>query len=265
VSQSGGTVTISAIVFDESRNPLPGVNVQFTTSNGSLNPVTANTDTNGIARTQLTTQTTATVVAFAGAAKGETQIVVSAAPAITITAADTGTEGVPVPITVAFTPPANGSAQQVQSLTVEFGDGTSETRNNVTGSVGFSHTYTRAGGYTITAIARDVSGNTGISSKAITIAPAALPTVTLSATPNPVPPANNGLTNITVTAAAGGSAPLRSVIVRNSTSGGEVIYSGTGGGTFAHRFGGTGTYTLQASATDANGNTGTTTTVVVVQ
>jgi hypothetical protein len=49
------------------------------------------------------------------------------------------------------------------------------------------------------------------------------------------------------------------------TSGGEVIYSGTGGGSFSHRFGGTGTYTIQASATDANGNVGTTSTVVVVQ
>lgn len=264
VSQSGGTVTISALVLDSSNNPLPGVSVLFTTSNGSLSSTTGLSDSNGIARTLLTTQTTSTVTAIAGAAKGETQVTVSAAPNVTITAPDNGTEGVPVPISVTFPAVANTPARQIASLTVEFGDGFQETRTNVTGSAGFSHTYGRLGGYTITATAVDVGGNTGIASKGITIAGATLPSVSVSATPNPVPPANNGLTNITVTASSTG-APLRSVIVRNQTSGGEIIYSGTGGGTFAHRFGGTGTYTLQATATDANGNTGTTSTVVVVQ
>lgn len=263
VSQSGGTVTVIALVLDAANNPLPGVSVLFTTSTGSLSAPTALSDSSGIARVQLTTVQTATVTAIAGAAKGDTTITVSAAPAITITAADSGTEGVPVPITITFTAPSTGAAPQVQSLTVDFGDGRSETRNNVTGSTGFSHTYTRPAGYTITATARDVNGNTGISSKAITINAAALPTVGLSANPNPVP-ANN-LTTITVTASAGGSAPLRSVTVHDVTSGGGPIYSGTGGGSFAHRFGTAGTYTLRATATDANGSAGTTTTVVVVQ
>jgi adhesin/invasin len=265
ISQSGGTVTISALVMDASNNPLPGVSVLFTASNGTLSSTTALSDSNGIARVQLSTVQTSTVTAIAGSAKGETQVVVSLAPAVTITAADTGTEGVPVPITITFTAPSTGAAPQVQSLTVDFGDGFVETRNNVTGSTGFSHTYSRAGGYTITANARDVNGNTGIASKAITIAAAPLPTVSMSVSPNPVPSSAAGLTSITVTAAAGGSSPLRNVTVRNMTSAGEVIYSGTSGGTFAHRFGGTGTYTLQATATDANGNSGTTTTVVVVQ
>lgn len=264
VSQSGGTVTISALVLDSGNNALPGVSVLFTTSNGSLSSTTALSDSNGVARTQLTTQTTATVTAIAGAAKGETQVTVSAAPNVTIAGADTGTEGVPYAFTVTFPAVANTPARQVASLTVDFGDGTQETRTNITGSAGFSHTYSRPGGYTIMATAVDVGGNTGIASKAITIAPATLPTVTMSVTPNPVPSSANGLTSITVTASSTG-APLRSVVVRNMTSGGEVIYSGTGGGTFAHRFGGTGTYTIQATATDANGNSGNTTTVVVVQ
>ena len=36
VSQSGGVVTVSAIVFDASSNPLPGVQVQFTASKGAV-------------------------------------------------------------------------------------------------------------------------------------------------------------------------------------------------------------------------------------
>lgn len=264
VSQSGGTVTISALVLDESSNPLPGVNVQFNTANGTLAPTTATTDSNGVARTQLTTTQTTTVTANAGAAKGEVRVEASPAPNVTITAPDSGTEGVPVPITVTFPAVGNTSARQVASLTVDFGDGTRETRTNITGSAGFSHTYTRPGGYTITANAIDVAGNTGIASKPITIAGAQLPTVSVSANPNPVPPSANGLTTFTVNASSG-TAPLRNVTVRNMTSGGEVIYTGTGGGSFSHRFGGTGTYTIQATATDANGNTGTTSTVVVVQ
>ena len=264
VSQSGGTVTVSALVLDESGNALPGVAVNFSADHGQLNPTTALSDASGVARTQLATTQTSKVTAAAGTATKDVTVTVSAAPNVTIAAPDSATEGNPVPITVTFTAPPGGAGQQVQSLTVDFGDGTSETRNNVTGAAAFTHTYFRAGGYTITATARDVSGNTGVASKAIRIDAATLPTVTVSASPNPVPAANNGLTTITVNASSTGS-PLRNVTVRNMTSGGEVIYSGTAGGAFSHRFGGAGTYTLQATATDANGNTGSTTSVVVVQ
>ena len=263
VSQSGGTVTISALILDESGNPLPGVNVTFSADTGQLSSTSALSDSAGVARTTLQTTSTSKVTATAGTATKDVTVTVTAAPPVSITAPDTGTEGVPVSITVATT--ATGStARQIQSLTVDFGDGSAETRTGVTGTVGFSHTYGRTGGYTITATAVDVAGNTGTASKAITIAGATLPTVSISATPNPVPPASAGLTTFTVTASSTG-APLRNVTVRNMTSGGEVIYSGTGGGTFSHKFGGTGTYTIQATATDANGNSGNTTTVVVVQ
>src|SRR5688572_3151491 len=40
VSQSGGTVTISALVLDSSNNPLPGVSVLFSTSSGTLGSTT---------------------------------------------------------------------------------------------------------------------------------------------------------------------------------------------------------------------------------
>jgi len=263
VSQSGGTVTISALVMDEAGNALPGVNVTFSADTGQLSATTALTDSSGVARTTLTTTQTSKVTATAGSAKADVTVTVTAAPTVTITA-DNGTEGVPLPITISTAASGSTPARQIQTLIVDFGDGTSETRSNVTGSVGFTHTYTRARGYTISATAVDVAGNTGVASKAIVIAPATLPTVSLSASPNPVPSSANGLTTITVTASSTGS-PLRNVTVRDQTSGGEVIYSGTGSGSFSHRFGGTGTYTLQGTATDANGNTGSTTTVVVVQ
>lgn len=269
VSQSGGTVTVTALVFDEANNPLPGVNVQFVASTGSLSATTATTDSNGLARTQLSTTQTTTVTAIAGAAKGEVRVEASAAPGVAVSAPESGTVGTPVPITVTFSggTSGNSSPRQIASLRVDFGDGTSDTRFNVTGSAAFTHTYQRAGGYTITATAVDVAGNTGIASDAITIAPAPIPTISaFSATPNPIPAADNGVTNITVTAAPGtGGAPIRSVIVRKTD--GTVIFSGTQGGTFTYQFqpAGSGSNPITATVTDANGNTATATTVVVVR
>ena len=87
VSQSGGTATISALVLDESGNPLPGVNVTFSADFGQLAPATALSDANGIARTQLTTTQTSKVTATSGGATPkDITITVSSAPTVTIDA-----------------------------------------------------------------------------------------------------------------------------------------------------------------------------------
>lgn len=268
VSQSGGVATISALVFDASSNPLPGVQVQFTASTGTLSATTAMTDSSGVARTTLNTSQTATVTAFAGAAKGDVQVLVSTSPTVTIAAPDTATAGTPVSITLTPAAAASGSAapRQISQLVVNFGDGQSQTFTNLTGAVGVTHTYQNNGGYTITATASDVTGNTGISSKAIVINAAALPTVTLTASPNPIPAADNGFTTFTVGAtAASTDRPLRSVVVRKAD--GTVIYSGTQGGSFGYQFqpAGSGAQSVTATVTDSSGQTASTTTTVVVR
>ena len=263
VSQSGGTVTVAAQVLDPSGNPLPGVNVSFATDAGQLNPTTSLSDSNGIARTQLTTSQTSKVTATAGTATKDVTVTVSTAPALQIDASpNPATEGTPVSITVTATSGNTTAPRQVQTLTVDFGDGTAETRSNVTGTAAYTHVY-RAGGFTITATATDVAGNTGVASRALTVNAATLPTVTVTANPNPVPNSSNGLTTLSISASSG-AAPLRNVTMRLPN--GEVIYSGTGNGSVAYRFtGGPGAYSVIGTATDANGNTGTTTTSVVVQ
>jgi len=256
VSQSGGTVTVSALVLDSANNPLPGVSVLFTTSNGTLSSTTALSDSNGIARTTLTTTQTATVTAIAGAAKGDTTVTVSAAPTITITAPDTGSVGVPVAMTVAV----NSSPRQVQTLTLDFGDGTSETRSNVTGSVGFSHTYNQARGYTINATAVDVAGNTGVASKAIVIARQQNPTVTLTA-----PATTTVAVPIAVAFSATSPATGSQIVSAQVTlQDGTVIYSGSNANSFNYKFGGPGTYTLTGTVTDSNGNSASASTTVFV-
>ncbi len=268
ISQSGGVVTVSALVLDASNNPLPGVTVLFTSTAGTLSATTALSGADGIARTTLNTNTTATVRATANStAAGEVTVTVSSAPAITITAPDNGTVGIPVPISVAATAGGTGgnsTPRQVESLIVDFGDGSTETRTNVTGSAGFTHTYRDARGYTITATARDVSGNTGVASKSIVINHAPLPTVAVAANPNPVLAVNQGQTTITVTATpSSATVPVRSV--RVTLADGTVIYSGTGSGAVAYKFPSGGNYTVLATATDANGESATTSTVVTVQ
>lgn len=269
VSQSGGTVTISALVLDASNNPLPGVSVLFTTTSGALSATTALSDANGVARTTLNTTTTATVKATASStASGEVTVTVSAAPSITLTVPDTGNVGVPVVMTVTATAgTGNSSPRQIETLTIDYGDGSVETRTNVTGSVGLTHTYSSPRAYTVTATARDVAGNTAIASDVIVISPAPLPTISaFSANPNPVPASANGVTSITVTAApSSASAPIQSVVVRKAD--GTVIYSGTQGGTFTYQFqpAGSGATPITATVTDINGNKATATTVVVVQ
>ena len=250
VSQSGGTVTIAALVLDPSGNPLPGVNVTFSSDTGQLNPTVAVSDSSGIARAQLTTTQTAKVTATAGTATKDVTVNVSAAPLITINAPDTGTAGVPVAITVTVASGANNTPRQVQTLTVDFGDGTSETRPNVTGSAAFTHTYNQPRGYTITATAVDVAGNTGIASDAIVINRS---TPTVSATLSDTTPQVNQVIGITITGTPGtGGPPIESV---RAFIDGELAFSGSGStGAFSKGFSAQGTYLLEVQATDGAGN-----------
>lgn len=270
VSQSGGTVTVAALVMDESGNPLPGVNVTFSADSGQLNPVAALSDSSGIARTQFTTTQTSKVTATAGATSKDVTVTVSAAPTVTISdpSPSSPVAGQPVSFTVTTTSGNSTAARQVQTLDVNFGDGTTDTRSNVTGAAAFTHTYSREGAYTVTARAVDVGGNTGLASKAITVGFAPQPTASISSNKNPVSMSapDNGVVILTVSGAAGtGGAPVRDV--RVTAQDGSVIYQNSGPVTSAsvpYRFAAIGTYTFRVTATDANGQTGTASTVVFV-
>lgn len=250
---------MAAQVFDASGNALSGVNVTFSADAGQLSATTALTNANGVARTQLTTFQTAKVTATAGAATKDVTVTATSAPTITITAPDTGTVDTPVAITVVVTSGPTTAPRQVQSLTVDFGDGTSETRANVTGSVGFTHTYRQARGFTITATAVDVSGNTGVASDSIVIARQQNPTITLSA-----PPTTPAATPISVNFSGSATAPAQIVSARVTLQDGTVIYSGSRAQNFNYKFGGAGTYTLTGVVTDSNGNSASAQTTVFV-
>ena len=250
VSQSGGTVTISALVMDEAGNPLPGVNVTFSTDTGQLSSTSGLSDASGVAKTTLQTTATAKVTATAGTATKDVTVTVTTAPTVTITAPDTAVAGVPVAISVATSSGTTAAPRQVQTLTVDFGDGTAETRSNVTGSVAFTHTYGQARGYTITATATDTGGNTGVASKAIVVNRA---TPSVAVVLSDTTPQVNQIIGFTITGTPStGGPPIESV---RAFINGELAFSGSGStGSFSKGFSATGTYLLEVQATDAAGN-----------
>ena len=262
ISQSGGTVTISALVSDASNNPLPGVSVLFSANSGTLSSTSALSDGAGVAKVTLTTSQTTTVIATANSgARGEVQVVVSTAPIVTIDVSPASpVAGTPVAITIAPQGGGSGNAspRQISTVVVDFGDGSSQTLTNITGSSGLTHTYQRAGGYTISARATDVTGNTGLSSKAIVVQPVIVG-ATVSATPQSGNAPFNGVITVGATSAAG-APPVQSV---RAFINGEQVFSGSSGGTFAYRFASPGTYTINVIVTDTAGNEGRASTIVI--
>ena len=265
VPQNGGTVQATALVLDPGGNPLRGIPVLFSADAGTISNANVLTNNDGYAVTNLVTTRAATITARAGSATAATfAVTVSAAPTVTIESTTT-TPTVGQPTAFRVTPSTAANASPIVSIVVDFGDGTSQTINNPTGPSGLTHVYSRQGGYTVTATASDINGGRGVSSVSIVVGFESIPTVTISGSPNPVTagPPNQGIVNFTVTAAPGtGGPPIRNV--RVTLMNGEVIYDGTGGGTFAYKFGGSGTYTVTARATDAAGGTATTSTTIVV-
>jgi hypothetical protein len=159
VSQLGGSSTISASVLDANNNGLSGVPVSFTTDQGSLSPVTSNTNASGIATTTLTTNQTATVTVTAGTKTATAKVTAVAVPTVTITGpTTTPTAGLSVNFSVSAT--AGTGAAPIRNVNVDFGDGAAMSLGAVTGSVTVPHIYKVAGTYTVTAVATDASGQT---------------------------------------------------------------------------------------------------------
>lgn len=262
VPQNGGTVTVTARVLDSSNNPLPSVAVLFATDQGTLASTTATTDANGSASTQLTTNRVTKVTATVGAATKDFTVNVVTAPTVTITV-NTTTPVVGVPVSFTIDPPTALTANPIQTLVVNYGDGSSDTRTGVTGKIGLVHTYNRADGYTVTATATDINGVQAVSSAAVVVT-RAQPTVTLTVPTAAVSLAapTNGLASFAVSATTTGP-PIQSVTVKLAD--GTTLYSGTGGGSFTYKFTSAGQYLVQATVTDAAGTTATSSSFVTVQ
>src|SRR5688500_16268326 len=172
VPPGGGSTTITASVVDASGNPLGGVPVSFATTSGTFSSAVVNTDTAGIARTTLTTNSTASVTATAG---GMTSTAVSIAVAVRPTASisvatgSTPAEGAVTTFSITASPGTGGPP--IQSVVVHYGDGTSDDLGSVSGTVTAQHVYQDDGTFTPSVTVTDTSGTTASASTVIFVQP----------------------------------------------------------------------------------------------
>jgi PKD repeat protein len=203
---TGGTVQIVASVLDVSGNALAGTPVAFRTDVGTLSSSSAVTDANGEARVSLTTNRDATVTATVGAKSGTVTVRAVPPAAVTIEFAPTAPE-TNVPVTFTVTPTNASAPNPIRSVVLDFGDGSQQSLGAITGRTQVSHTYGRAGAYSVTAFVTDSQGLTSETRIVVTVNERSPLPVSLTASPNPVSLAtSSGLVTLTatVTGAVGG-------------------------------------------------------------
>src|SRR5262249_27689421 len=177
---TGGTTLLTASVLDTSGNALPGVPVTFAIDTtvaggtGTFSATVANTDGNGRATTQFSTNRTTTVTASAGVptsngggGTGTTtpptpqtaKVVVNVNPpaSITVGAPTPATPTVNQTVTLPLTYAASTTASPVTSVRVDWGDGVNATITGQPAAV--SHSYGRAGSYLVVITGVDALGD----------------------------------------------------------------------------------------------------------
>jgi hypothetical protein len=200
VSQLGGSSLISASVLDANNNGLPGVPVSFSTDQGTLSPVTATTNSSGIATATLATNQTATITVTAGTKTATTKVTAVAVPTVTLAGPTTlPTVGLTTNFTV--TVAAGTGAAPVRLTVVDFGDGQSANLGAATGTITVPHVYKTTGTFTVTAVVTDASGQSTFASIPVVVfAPVAFQ-LTLTA-----PSGKSGI-SVTLTATLAAGAP----------------------------------------------------------
>ena len=222
VGPSGGSVELVAMVVTENGAPVQSVPVTFSADQGALAAQTVPTDTNGEARTLLTTTLKTTVTATAGTKTSSAVTVdVRVAPGIAITcapASGSATNCANVQAsssnntaTVVFTVSKGTGTSNLRDATLEFGDGTTQSLGTLAGgSATLTHSYDGPNGsspraYTATARVVDVNGETTSASTTVTIAPRAPLTMDLTVS---LSPATGHPTTATFTATVTGGDPV---------------------------------------------------------
>ena len=199
VPSTGGTSTLTAVVFDVDGNVLPGVPVAFTATTGSFSASVVVSNGDGLARTILTTNRDSTVTATAGG-RAEGQAVTATATitavalptvSVSVTTANP-TVGQPVVFSVGATSTAPAS---IRNVTIDFGDGSTQALGAISQATNVPHTYRSSGTFTVSVRAEDTNGASVTSSTAVVVAPS-VPVLVGLAVQAPTTPAANPIHNI---------------------------------------------------------------------
>lgn len=173
VPAAGGTVDVIAVVLDASGNRISGVPVSFSATTGVVSPTSATSDSNGEARSRITTNVASDITASAGAKTATTKITVTNAPVVRVTMSPTTTRvGQAVNATVDIN--ANATAPTpLRSAVINWGDGSSQPLSLASGAISASetigHIYRSSGTFTVRVTAIDALGQQAASSAAVTV------------------------------------------------------------------------------------------------
>ena len=188
VPSTGGTTTITAVVVDASGNPISGVPVSFSTNAGSLASQIVNADAAGRAATTLTTSREAIVTATVGGTiTAQVTVTISVRPTVSISLASGSTpvEGGITTFSVTVNTATGGAP--LQSVIVDYDDGSRDELGAVSGTVSVQHVYGNDGSFTPSVTATDTAGASASASTVIVVQPML---VSITATQSTVTPKN---------------------------------------------------------------------------
>src|SRR5438034_241716 len=294
---NGTTDLIAQVLEQAGTPPHSGTHVIFTTTLGSVQPPEAETDlsgrvvvkflagtasgtativassggagsstgaTTGTGGTTATTDSRTVKIAIGSAAVGNISVGANVAPTITVGTPSPAAPPVGQSVTFPLTYGTDANSSAIQSVSVDFGDGGSQTLPGKPSSV--SHTYTAPGSYSVRATATDALGDTSTGSASVLVAAKPQPVVSITATTTN-PTAGTDVTfTASVTPAAGSGTNIADVVV-DFGDGVRTDYGAVSGSAIAlhHAYTVGGTYTVVLTATDTNGGVGTAATTVFVQ
>lgn len=238
---SGGSTTAAGTPVQN------GTVISFTTTLGTISPTQAST-TNGQATVTLNgggIAGTAVVTAYSGGASRQINVQVGASTTITLTPPTTAiTVSTPATFTVAGTATGSSTSTTMNSVVVDFGDGSQASLGAISASTPVTHLFAAAGTYTVSVSAVDSQGNPRSTSTQVAVAPF---TASVAASP----------TSVTLTSGA----PIAfSVTLSPTTVSIDHISWDFGDGSTAvgnqvnHVYGHTGAFTVTATIVPVKGN-----------
>jgi hypothetical protein len=265
IVQANGTTEIRATVLEPSGTPVQnGTTVTFTTNLGAMSPTEART-LNGVAAARFIANGqsgAAAITAISGGAASE---------ALTLTVGAAAVNGISLNASPTRVPASGGTSVITATVTDTSGNslqGVPVTFSSTAGSLSSTSVLSNPNGTSATTLAtnREATVTATVAGKTATVVVGVgvRPIVTISASPEATV---GGPTTFTISANPGtGGDPLQQVTInygdRRSTNLGPVTGSGI---TVQHIYNDHGTYTATVTATDLSGESGTASTVIVVQ
>lgn len=250
VPPTGATVQAIAIVSDASGNRLPGAPVVFSADNGVLGSNSGTTDQNGEARTTLTTNRQSVVRASVAGKEGQATVTVVNLPTVSISVSP-ATPLVGLPVTFTVTPGSTTGGNPIQNVVLDFGDGKpSASLGAISSATPVSHVYDRADTYTATATVTDIAGQRQTNSTVVAVQ---RPVVNVALSHSPPTGQVGTAITFSVTVTNSSNIPIQGVTL-NYGDGSPAVSLGPSGGTTSKTYLTSGTFTVNATATDQSGN-----------